>query len=64
MELNLLIPQRAELAEVDVNVELGSGMLKQIELESKGNPELRKSLTKVVGRLLTSIETDTRRAKK
>jgi transcriptional regulator with XRE-family HTH domain len=61
MELVQLIPHRAELAASAAVVDLGSGMRRQIQLEAKGNPELQKSLTKVVGRLLTSIETDRKR---
>jgi transcriptional regulator with XRE-family HTH domain len=61
MELVQLIPHRAELATSSAAVELGSGMRRQIQLEAKGNPELQKSLTNVVGRLLTSIETDRKR---
>lgn len=55
-DLVSLIPNRAELIANDTVVELNDNMRKQIELESTGNPKLRKSLTKVVGRLLTSIE--------
>lgn len=61
MELVQLIPHRAELAASAAVVDLGSGMRRQIQLEAKGNPELQKSLTNVVGRLLTSIETDRKR---
>ena len=61
MELVQLIPRRAELVMADSVVKLDDGMRKQIELEAKGNPELQKSLTNVVGRLLTSIETENKR---
>jgi transcriptional regulator with XRE-family HTH domain len=61
MELVALIPLRAELAVSDGVVELDRHMLKQIELEAKGNPELQERLTNVVGRLLTSIDSTNKR---
>ncbi len=56
IELVQLIPLRAELASSGATMELDEGMLKQIKLEAKGNVQLQKSLTNVVGRLLTSID--------
>ena len=58
VELVLLIPKKAELVVSDVVVQLDDAMRKQIKLEAKGNQALQRSLTNVVGRLLTSIETD------
>jgi transcriptional regulator with XRE-family HTH domain len=56
IELVQLIPRRAELVSFGATAELDEGMLKQIRLEAKGNAQLQKSLTSVVGRLLTSID--------
>ena len=56
VELVQLIPRRAELIPPGETVELDEGMLRQIKLEAKGNAQLQKSLTNVVGRLLTSID--------
>lgn len=58
LELTMLIPQRAELLAIDNVVELNDKMRKQIEVEATGNATLKKSLTTIVGRLLTTIETD------
>lgn len=57
-ELTTLIPQRAELLAIDTAVKLNDKMRKQIEVEANGNGPLKKSLTNIVGRLLTTIETD------
>jgi DNA-binding XRE family transcriptional regulator len=57
-ELTMLIPQRAELLAIDTVVELNDKMRKQIEIEANGNATLKRSLTNIVGRLLTTIETD------
>jgi transcriptional regulator with XRE-family HTH domain len=56
VELIMLIPQRAELSVPDVAVKLDDAIRKQIRLEAKGNQALQTSLTNVVSRLLTSIE--------
>jgi DNA-binding XRE family transcriptional regulator len=61
VELTMLIPQRAELLAIDTTVELNDKMRKQIEIEANGNPGLKKSLSTIVGRLLTTIETDQKR---
>lgn len=61
VELTMLIPQRAELLAIDTTMELNDTMRKQIELEANGNPGLKKSLSAIVGRLLTTIETDQKR---
>jgi transcriptional regulator with XRE-family HTH domain len=61
VELTILIPQRAELLAIDTAVELNDKMRKQIEIEANGNPRLKKSLSTIVGRLLTTIETDQKR---
>ena len=58
LELTILIPQRAELLAIDNVVELNDKMRNQIEVEASGNATLKKSLTTIVGRLLTTIETD------
>jgi DNA-binding XRE family transcriptional regulator len=63
LELTMLIPQRAELLAIDDVVELNDRMRKQIEVEASGSPTLKKSLTTIVGRLLTTIETDQPRKK-
>lgn len=63
LELTMLIPQRAELLAIDDVVELNDRMRKQIEVEASGSPSLKKSLTTIVGRLLTTIETDQPRKK-
>jgi transcriptional regulator with XRE-family HTH domain len=62
MELVQLIPRRTELLAPSITVKLGDGMLKQIKLEAKGNSQLQKSLTNVVGRLLTTLDTDNKDA--
>lgn len=62
-DLVMLIPRRADLVANDTVVELNDTMRRQIELESSGNPKLKKSLTNIVGRLLTTIETDLKRKK-
>jgi DNA-binding XRE family transcriptional regulator len=56
-ELSMLVPRRAELAANDAGVELNEAMRKQIRLEAKGDAELEKSLTSVVCKLLSNIET-------
>jgi transcriptional regulator with XRE-family HTH domain len=56
LELVQLIPRRAEVVAPDTTVKLADGMLKQIKLEAKGNAQLEKRLTNVVGRLLTTID--------
>jgi transcriptional regulator with XRE-family HTH domain len=56
VELVDLIPRRAELVTPEAGVKLDDSMLKQIKLEAKGNAQLQKSLTNVVGRLLTTID--------
>jgi transcriptional regulator with XRE-family HTH domain len=61
VELTMLIPQPAELLAIDTAVELNDKMRKQIEIEANGNPSLKKSLSTIVGRLLTTIETDQKR---
>jgi len=58
VELAALIPLRAELLAIDNVVKLNDKMRKQIEIEAKGDSNMKKSLTTIVGRLLTSIETD------
>jgi DNA-binding XRE family transcriptional regulator len=58
LELTMLIPQNAELLAIDNVVELNDKMRKQIEVEADGNTTLKKSLTSIVGRLLTTIERD------
>jgi transcriptional regulator with XRE-family HTH domain len=58
IELTMLIPQRSELLATDNVVQLNDKMLRQIEIEASGNATLKKSLTAIVGRLLTTIETD------
>jgi DNA-binding XRE family transcriptional regulator len=63
LELTMLIPQRAELLAIDNVVELNDRMRKQIEVEASGSATLKKSLTTIVGRLLTTIETDQPRKK-
>jgi DNA-binding XRE family transcriptional regulator len=63
LELNMLIPQRAELLAIDNVVELNDRMRKQIEEEAGGSSTLKKSLTTIVGRLLTTIETHQPRKK-
>jgi DNA-binding XRE family transcriptional regulator len=63
LELTMLIPQRAELLAIDDVVELNDRMRKQIEVEASGSPTLKKSLTTIVGRLLTTIEIDQPRKK-
>ncbi len=60
VELILLIPKKAELSAPDVIVELDEAIRKQIKLEAKGNPAFQKSLTNVVSRLLTSIESESK----
>jgi transcriptional regulator with XRE-family HTH domain len=57
-ELTTLIPQRAELLAIDTVVELNDKMRKQIEIEANGNAPLKRSLTNIVGRLLTTTKTD------
>jgi transcriptional regulator with XRE-family HTH domain len=61
VELTMLIPQRAELLAIDTTVQLNDKMQKQIEIEANGNPDMKKSLTTIVMRLLTTIETDQNR---
>jgi len=56
VELILLIPKRAELSVPDIAVKLDDAIRKQIRLEAKGNQALQTSLTNVVSRLLTTIE--------
>jgi DNA-binding XRE family transcriptional regulator len=63
LELTMLIPQHAELLAIDNVVELNDRMRKQIEVEASGSATLKKSLTTIVGRLLTTIETDQPRKK-
>jgi DNA-binding XRE family transcriptional regulator len=63
LELTMLIPQRAELLAIDNVVELNDRMRKQIEVEASGSATLKKSLTTIVGRLLTTIEIDQPRKK-
>ena len=63
LELTMLIPQRAELLAIDNVVELNDRMRKQIEVEASGSATLKKSLTTIVGRLLTTIEIDQARKK-
>src|SRR5579862_4028985 len=58
VELTTLIPTSAELLAIDTVVELNEDMRKQIEIEAAGNAPLKKSLTNIVGKLLTTIETD------
>lgn len=62
-ELAMLIPRRAEL-ETAPAMNLNETMRDQIKLEANGNPELEKSLTNVVGRLLGSIETPKKKGTK
>jgi len=62
-ELTTLIPQRADLLANDTEVELNEKMRKQIETEAKGDVRLKQSLTTIVGRLLTNIETNRTRNK-
>lgn len=57
MDLLALIPRRTELLLTTPTIELSDAMRQQIEQEAKGNPELQKSLTGIVGKLLTTIET-------
>ena len=57
-ELTTLIPQRAELLAIDTVVKLNDKMRKQIEVEANGNAPLKKSLTNIVGKLLTTIDKD------
>ena len=63
LELTMLIPQHAELLAIDNVVELNDRMRKRIEEEASGSATLKKSLTTIVGRLLTTIETDQPRKK-
>jgi transcriptional regulator with XRE-family HTH domain len=58
VELTTLIPQRAELLAIDGVIELNVEMRKQIEIEAAGDARLKKSLTNIVGKLLTRIGTD------
>jgi transcriptional regulator with XRE-family HTH domain len=58
VELTTLIPQRAELLAIDTVIELNVEMRKQIEIEAAGNAPLKKSLTNIVGKLLTTIDKD------
>lgn len=58
VELVTLIPHRAELSAADKVVEISEKMRKQIEIEADGNAGMKRSLTTIVGRLLTTIETD------
>jgi transcriptional regulator with XRE-family HTH domain len=62
-DLVMLIPRRADLLASATVVELNDDMRKLIELEASDNPKLKKSLTNVVGRLLTGIEIDPKRKK-
>lgn len=63
VELITLIPQRADLLANDTEIELNEKMRKQIETEAKGDARLKQSLTTIVGRLLTNIETNQTRKK-
>lgn len=63
VELITLIPQRADLLANDTEIELNEKMRKQIETEAKGDARLKQSLTTIVGRLLTNIETNQSRKK-
>jgi transcriptional regulator with XRE-family HTH domain len=63
-ELSMLIPLRAEMADTETGVDLNAAMRKQIKLEANGNAELEKSLTSVVGKLLTNIEPGKTRSEK
>jgi len=56
VELVTLIPRRRELSASTNEVKLSDKMRKQIAVEAKGNAKLKKSLTSIVGRLLTTIE--------
>ena len=56
VELVTLIPRRRELGDSDSEVKLTEKMLRQIAAEAKGNTKLKRSLTSIVGRLLTTIE--------
>jgi transcriptional regulator with XRE-family HTH domain len=62
-DLASLIPRRGEFLETEAVVELNDTMRKQIEVEADGNAQLKERLTSIVGRLLTTIETDSRRDK-
>ena len=57
-DLVMLIPRRADLLSTERVVKLNDTMRKQIKLEADGNASLEKTLTGIVGRLLTSIESD------
>lgn len=63
-ELSMIIPRRAELAENGASIELNDALRKQIKMEAKGDAVLEKSLTSVVSKLLTSIETTNARNEK
>jgi transcriptional regulator with XRE-family HTH domain len=57
-ELVSLIPRRADLLPNQKAATLNDAMRKQIKSEADGNTSLEKKLTGIVGRLLTTIETD------
>lgn len=56
IELSMLIPRRAELADTGNVVELNDAMRRQIQQEANGNPALEKSITTIVGRIISNIE--------
>jgi len=57
----MLIPTREELASMGNPVELNATMRNQIKLEAGGDSTLEKSLTNIVGKLLTKIEPKSKR---
>jgi transcriptional regulator with XRE-family HTH domain len=57
-DLVSLIPRRTDLLPTERSAKLNDVMRKQIKSEAGGNTSLEKKLTGIVGRLLTTIETD------
>jgi transcriptional regulator with XRE-family HTH domain len=57
-ELVTFIPRRVELLAADKLVEINDKMRKQIEIEAKGDADMKRSLTTIVGRLLNTIAAD------
>jgi transcriptional regulator with XRE-family HTH domain len=58
IDLVSLIPRRADLLPAERTAKLNDAMRKQIKSEADGNASLEKKLTGIVGRLLTTIESD------
>jgi transcriptional regulator with XRE-family HTH domain len=55
-DLTLLIPPRHEVLATSAPIQLDKKTVRQIEVAANGNPEARKSLADLVGKLKTTIE--------